>query len=34
MIRRTDDAGYRVLIFTVDLPVVSKRERDSHNRFG
>ncbi len=34
MIRRADDAGYRALMFTVDAPVVSKRERDSHNRFG
>ncbi len=34
MIRRADDAGYRALMFTVDVPVVSKRERELRNRFG
>lgn len=34
MIRRADDAGYRALMFTVDVPVTSKREREMHNRFG
>ncbi len=34
MIRRADDAGYQAMMFTVDVPVVSKREREMHNRFG
>ena len=34
MIRRADAAGYQTMMFTVDVPVVSKREREMHNRFG
>lgn len=34
MIRRADAAGYRAMMFTVDVPVISKREREMHNRFG
>ncbi|MCH7478648.1 MAG: alpha-hydroxy-acid oxidizing protein, partial [SAR324 cluster bacterium] len=33
-IRRADDAGMHALMFTVDVPVVSKRERELRNRFG
>lgn len=34
MIRRAADAGMGALMFTVDVPVVSKRERELRNRFG
>jgi L-lactate dehydrogenase (cytochrome)/(S)-mandelate dehydrogenase len=34
MIRRAADAGMQGLMFTVDVPVVSKRERELRNRFG
>lgn len=34
MIRRAGDAGMQGLVFTVDVPVVSKREREIRNRFG
>ncbi len=34
MIRRASDAGHHTLLFTVDVPVASNRERDLRNRFG
>jgi (S)-mandelate dehydrogenase len=34
MIRRAADAGMGALLFTVDVPIVSKREREIRNRFG
>jgi len=34
MIRRARDAGMPGLVFTVDTPAVSKREREIRNRFG
>jgi isopentenyl diphosphate isomerase/L-lactate dehydrogenase-like FMN-dependent dehydrogenase len=33
-IRRAADAGMNALMFTVDVPVLSKRERDLRNGFG
>ena len=33
-IRRAADAGMHALMFTVDVPVLSKRERDLRNGFG
>jgi len=33
-IRRANDAGMHALMLTVDVPVVSKREREMRNRFG
>jgi isopentenyl diphosphate isomerase/L-lactate dehydrogenase-like FMN-dependent dehydrogenase len=33
-IRRAADAGMPALMFTVDVPVVSNRERERRNRFG
>ncbi|MCZ6627211.1 MAG: alpha-hydroxy acid oxidase [SAR324 cluster bacterium] len=33
-IRRANDAGMHALMFTVDVPVFSKRERELRNRFG
>jgi isopentenyl diphosphate isomerase/L-lactate dehydrogenase-like FMN-dependent dehydrogenase len=34
MIRRADDAGMGALVFTVDVPMISKRERELRSRFG
>ncbi len=33
-IRRASDAGMHALMFTIDVPVISKRERELRNRFG
>ena len=33
LVRRAQEAGYRVLCVTLDLPVSGRRERDVHNRF-
>jgi isopentenyl diphosphate isomerase/L-lactate dehydrogenase-like FMN-dependent dehydrogenase len=34
LIRRASDAGMNGLVFTVDVPVITKREREMRNRFG
>lgn len=33
MIRRARDAGYSVMVITVDVPITGARERDDHNGF-
>jgi 4-hydroxymandelate oxidase len=33
IIRRAKDAGYRGIVFTVDVPVLGRRERDIRNKF-
>jgi len=34
LLRRAGDAGFNGVVFTVDVPVVSKRERELRNGFG
>ncbi len=33
LVRRAEDAGYRAIVFTVDLPPLGNRERDKRNNF-
>jgi 4-hydroxymandelate oxidase len=34
LVRRAEEAGYRALVLTVDLPRIGRRERDIRNGFG
>lgn len=34
LVRRAEAAGYRALVFTVDFPVIGRREADERNGFG
>lgn len=34
LIRRAEKAGYTALCLTIDVPVLGRRERDTHNRFN
>ena len=34
LLKRAENIGYKVLILTVDVPILSRRARDDRNGFG